>query len=65
MVCEIAVICAIATSILDVGWKKTRNDRHAVIGLRFDVLDVVDGRGQAALEGVSMRFAISSGEMPL
>ena len=39
--------------------------RDAAQRLRLDVLDVVDRRGQRALEGETIRSAISSADMPL
>ena len=48
-VCEIAVTCAVAASILAPGWKKILMTDDAGERLALDVLDVVDGRGERAL----------------
>ena len=45
-VCEIAVTCATAFANLHAGMKKYLYDADAIQGLRFDVFDVVDGRGE-------------------
>ena len=49
MVCEMAVICAVAASSFAPGWKKTLMTADALERLALDVLDVVDRRGEAAL----------------
>ena len=46
-VCEIAVICATAESDASPRLEKDLDHADAVVGGGFDVLDVVDRRGQA------------------
>ena len=52
MVCETAVICATRRVRGDAGLKEHLDDADAVVGGGFDVLDIVDRRGEGALVGV-------------
>ena len=49
-VCEIAVTCALAVRMSTSGLEEDLDDADAGIGLGLDVLDVVDGGGERALE---------------
>ena len=64
-VCEIAVICAIASLRLAVGCREDFDDSDAVERLRLEVLDVVDGRGERALRDADDAVAHVLGERPL
>ena len=52
-VCAIAVTCAFAVLMSTVGWKKILMTPKPVYEVGLDVLDVVDRRGQRALETAS------------
>ncbi len=49
LVCETAVICAMAVAMSDLGLEKDLDDRDAVERLRLNVIDIVDGGGDGAL----------------
>ena len=49
-VCEIAVTCAFAVRTSAPGLEEQFNDADAGVGVGLDMLDVVDGRGESALE---------------
>ena len=64
-VCAIAVTCALAVAMLAPGWKKNLHDTEGGIGVRLQVLDVIDRRCErCAGMGVMTRPAIWSGGKP-
>ena len=50
--CAMAVICAMPAENVGVGLKENLDHGNAVIGLRLDMLDVVDGGGGITLNHV-------------